>query len=118
MTKVMVVDDTQFMRRRISNLLMDNDYQVLEAQNGEDAVRMYQNTQPDIVLMDITMPQMDGLMALSKIREFDPQARIIMLTAIGQQATALEAIQKGAKDFLVKPCDTVQVLKALAKALK
>jgi two-component system chemotaxis response regulator CheY len=118
MTKILVVDDTQFMRQRISKLLQENGYQTLEAKDGEDAVRIYGRQQPDAVLMDITMPKKDGLSALAEIRALDPQAVVIMLTAIGQQATALQAIQAGATDFLVKPYSPDQVIDALHKALE
>lgn len=118
MTKIMVVDDTQFMRQRISKLLQEHGYQTVEAKDGEDAVRAFGRQQPDAVLMDITMPKKDGLTALAEIREQDPKAVVIMLTAIGQQATALQAIQAGATDFLVKPYSPDQVIAALQKALE
>ena len=117
MTKILVVDDTQFMRQRISKLLRQHGYETVEAQDGEEAVDMYQRQQPDAVLMDITMPKKDGLAALGEIREIDPNASVIMLTALGQQATALEAIQSGAVDFLVKPYTPDQVIGALKRIL-
>ena len=118
MTKILVVDDTQFMRQRISKLLHEHGYQTIEAKDGEDAVRIYNRQQPDAVLMDITMPKKDGLSALIEIRESDPEAIVIMLTAIGQQTIALEAIQAGASDFLVKPYSPDQVIDSLQKALE
>ncbi len=117
MTKILVVDDTQFMRQRIGKLLRQHGYETVEAQDGEEAVQVYQRQKPDAVLMDITMPKKDGLTALGEIRELDPNASVIMLTALGQQATALQAIQAGAIDFLVKPYTPEQVISALERAL-
>lgn len=117
MSKIMIVDDAQFMRMRINKLLTRHGYEVIEAEDGEAAVQTYRSSQPDAVLMDITMPRKDGLVALSEIRKFDPQAKVIMLTALGQQAMVLEAMKAGAKDFLVKPYDPDRVVKTLQKAL-
>jgi two-component system, chemotaxis family, chemotaxis protein CheY len=117
MAKILVVDDTQFMRQRVARLLREHDYQTIEAKDGEEAVRMYEHDEPDLVLMDITMPNMDGLAALGEIRAYDPAAKVIMLTALGQQAIALQAIQSGAKDFLVKPYEPDQVLRAVQRVL-
>lgn len=118
MTKtVMVVDDAQFMRMRVSKLLSQNGYEVVEAADGEAAVQTYQTKNPDAVIMDITMPRKDGLSALREIREFDSRAKVIMLTALGQQSMVLEAMKAGAKDFLVKPYDPDRVLKTLGKVL-
>jgi two-component system chemotaxis response regulator CheY len=116
--KIMVVDDAQFMRMRVTKLLTEHGYAVIEAEDGEEAVQTYRSAQPDAVLMDITMPRKDGLMALSEIRQFDPQAKVIMLTALSQQTMVLEAMRGGAKDFLVKPYDPERVLKTLHKVLK
>ncbi len=117
MPKVMIVDDAQFMRLRLSKLLSEHGYEVVEAENGEQAVELYRSAQPDAVLMDITMPHKDGLQALAEIRAFDPQANVIMLTALGQQSMVLQAVQSGAKDFVVKPFDPARVMKALQKVL-
>ncbi len=117
MAKILVVDDTQFMRQRVTRLLREHGYQAIEAKDGEEAVRMYAQDEPDLVLMDITMPNMDGLAALSEIRAYDPKAKVIMLTALGHQAIALEAIQAGAKDFLVKPYEPGQVLRTVQRVL-
>jgi len=118
MPKIMVVDDAQFMRMRVTKLLMSHGYQVVEAVDGEEAVQTYRQAQPDAVLMDITMPRKDGLTALSEIRDFDPQAKVVMLTALGQQAMVLKAMQAGAKDFLVKPYDPDRITKVLSQILK
>ena len=118
MTKtILVVDDAQFMRMRVTKLLNEHGYDVVEAEDGEEAIQTYRSAQPDAVLMDITMPHKDGLTALSEIREFDPQARVIMLTALGQQTLVLQAMKSGATDFLVKPYDPDRVIKTLEKAL-
>ena len=114
---VMIVDDARFMRLRVSKLLNEHGFEVVEATDGEEAVQTYRSTHPDAVLMDITMPRKDGLVALGEIREFDPQARVIMLTALGQQTMVLQAMKSGAMDFLVKPYDPDKVIKTLHKAL-
>lgn len=117
MSRIMVADDAQFMRMRVCKLLIEHGYEVIEVTNGEAAVQTYCHTNPDAVLMDITMPYKDGLTALAEIRHFDPQAKVIMLTALGQQALVFEAFQMGAKDFLVKPYDPERILKTLEKVL-
>lgn len=116
---VMLVDDAAFMRMMLKDILSSNGYQVIsEAENGAVAVEKYAEAKPDITIMDITMPEMDGLQAVKEIRALDPQARIIMCSAMGQQAMVIEAIQSGAKDFVVKPFQPERVLEAVAKALK
>jgi two-component system chemotaxis response regulator CheY len=118
MTKVLVVDDAEFLRVRITKMLVAEGYEVNEAENGARALEVYQQIKPDVVLMDITMPEMDGLTALKSIKAIDPGARIIMLTALGQESVVMEAVKAGAKDFVVKPYDSDRVLQAIAKALK
>jgi two-component system chemotaxis response regulator CheY len=115
MAKVLLVDDAAFMRMRCAKLLKENGHSVVEAANGREAVEMYQVHHPDAVLMDITMPEMDGLEALRAIRTHDPDARVAMLTAMGQQAIVIEAIKSGARDFVVKPFERDRVLAAVAK---
>ena len=117
MPKVLIVDDAQFMRMRCTKLLEKNGFEVVEAENGRHAVEVYQQAKPDAVLMDITMPEMDGLDALKEIRQMDPAARVAMLTALGQQGIVIEAIKAGAKDFIVKPFGRIRVLDALRKLL-
>jgi len=117
MAKVLIVDDAQFMRMRCAKLLEKNGFDVVEAENGRLAVEMYQQVRPDAVLMDITMPEMDGLAALKEIRQIDPKARVAMLTALGQQGVVIEAIKAGARDFIVKPFEQDRVLEALQKLL-
>ncbi len=117
MAKILIVDDAQFMRLRCARLLSEQGYEVAEAQNGREAVEVYQQTRPDAVLMDITMPEMDGLAALRRIKQLDPNARVAMLTALGQQGVVLEAVKAGARDFIVKPFEAERVLAAVKRML-
>jgi two-component system, chemotaxis family, chemotaxis protein CheY len=117
MAKVLVVDDAAFMRVRAAKVLTDNGHEVEQAENGLEAVKKYTEWRPDAVLMDITMPEMDGLAALKEIRKFDPAARVAMVTAMGQQAIVMEALKAGAKDFVLKPFQPDRVLGALQKLL-
>ena len=117
MAKVLVVDDAAFMRVRAAKLLQDNGHEVVQAEDGADAVRQYGQHKPDAVLMDITMPEMDGLAALKEIKTLDPSARVAMVTAMGQQAIVIEALKAGAKDFVLKPFQPDRVLGALHKLL-
>jgi two-component system chemotaxis response regulator CheY len=100
---------------RCSKLLTDNGYDVVEAENGLDAIAKYKATKPDAVLLDITMPEMDGLTALKEIRKVDPEAKVAMVTAMGQQSMIMDAIKSGAKDFVVKPFQPDRVLAAVKK---
>ncbi|KUO65616.1 MAG: two-component system response regulator [Gracilibacter sp. BRH_c7a] len=116
---VMLVDDAAFMRMMLKDILSNNGYQIVgEAENGMIAVDKYSELKPDITIMDITMPEMDGLQAVKEIRAKDPQAKVIMCSAMGQQTMVIEAIQSGAKDFVVKPFQPDRVLEAVGKALK
>ena len=117
MPKILIVDDAEFLRVRISRMLTSNGYEVVEADNGANAVNKYKESRPDAVLMDITMPEMDGLAALKAIRAVDPSARVVMLTALGQESVVLEAIKSGARDFVVKPFEPDRVLAAISRAL-
>ncbi|WP_407371280.1 response regulator [Carnobacterium sp.] len=118
MTKnVMIVDDAAFMRMKLKDILEKNGYKVVaEAQNGVEAVEKYKAEKPDLVTMDITMPEMDGVDALKEIKAFDPAARVVMCSAMGQQGMVMDAIRSGAVDFIVKPFDSDRVIKALDKA--
>jgi len=118
MFKIMIVDDSLFMRDRLSKLLTSNGYETILAENGEQAVDIYRQAQPDVVLMDITMPRKDGLEALAEIRELDSSAKVIMLTAIGQGLAVSQAMSAGAKDFVEKPVSPDQLLMVLQKALQ
>jgi two-component system, chemotaxis family, chemotaxis protein CheY len=117
MPKILIVDDAEFLRMRISKMLIGDAYEVIEAENGAQAVEMYKANKPDAVLMDITMPEMDGLTALKQIKLFDAKAKVIMLTALGQESVVLEAIKSGARDFVVKPFEKERVLSAIKKLL-
>ena len=118
MAKILIVDDAAFMRMMIKDILTKNGYNVAgEAENGKVAVEKYAEIKPDLVMMDITMPEMDGIQALKKIKEKDPGATIIMCSAMGQQAMVIESIQSGAKDFIVKPFQADRVLEAVKKAV-
>jgi two-component system chemotaxis response regulator CheY len=117
MPKVMIVDDAQFMRLRLTKLLTEHGHEVVEAENGEQAVRIYQSASPDAVLMDITMPHKDGLEALTEIRQLDPHAKVIMLTALGQESVVVRAVQAGAIDFIVKPFDFDRLVTRLQRVL-
>ncbi|OEF96286.1 response regulator [Desulfuribacillus alkaliarsenatis] len=117
--KVLVVDDAAFMRVMIKDTLKKNGYEVVaEAANGQEAVKLYQEHQPDLVTMDITMPEMDGIEALKEIRKADGNAKVIMCSAMGQQGMVVQAIQAGAKDFIVKPFQADRVIEAISKVLK
>ena len=95
--------------------LIENGYKVIEAENGAQAVRLYQQHKPDGVLLDITMPEMDGLTALKEIRKMDPNAKVAMVTAMGQQSIVMEALKSGAKDFVLKPFQSDRVLGTVKK---
>ena len=116
---ILIFDDAAFMRMMIKDILTKNGYNVAgEAENGVKAVEKYQETKPDLVLMDITMPEMDGIQALKKIKQLDPNASVVMCSAMGQQAMVIESIQSGARDFIVKPFQADRVLEAVKKAVE
>ena len=115
---VLIVDDLAFIKIVLRDIIEKAGFRVIgEASSGEQAIALYQDTRPDVVLMDITMPGMDGLTALEKIRTIDPAARVIICSALGQQRLILQAIRLGAKDFIVKPFQPQRVISALKKAL-
>ena len=115
---VLVCDDAIFMRTMIADILTQAGYKVVgEAESGVEAVRRYQELKPDLVTMDIVMPEMGGIDAVREIVKQDPQARILMCSAMGQQALVVEAIQAGAKDFVVKPFQPARVLEAVQRLL-
>ena len=118
MARVLVCDDAAFMRMTLIKILKEGGHTaVAEAGDGEAAVRKYKEYHPDVVLMDITMPEMDGIAALKAIKANDPGASVIMCSAMGQQAMVIEAIQSGAKDFIVKPFQAERVLEAVKKVV-
>ena len=115
---ILICDDAAFMRMMIKDILTKNGYNVAgEAENGKVAVEKYAELKPDLVMMDITMPEMDGIQALKKIKENDPGATVIMCSAMGQQAMVIESIQAGAKDFIVKPFQADRVIEAVKKVV-
>ena len=115
---ILICDDAAFMRMMIKDILTKNGYNVVgEAENGKIAVDKYSELSPDLVLLDITMPEMDGIGALKAIKEKHPNACVIMCSAMGQQALVIEAIQSGAKDFIVKPFQAERVLEAVKKVI-
>jgi two-component system chemotaxis response regulator CheY len=115
---VLVCDDAIFMRTMIADILTQAGYKVIgEAESGVEAVRRFQELKPDLVTMDIVMPEMGGIDAVREIIKHDPTARILMCSAMGQQALVVEAIQAGAKDFVVKPFQPSRVLEAVQRVL-
>jgi two-component system chemotaxis response regulator CheY len=117
--RVLIVDDAIFMRMKLKDILEKNGFHVVaEAQNGIEAIEKYKAEMPDLVTMDITMPEMDGITALKAIRQMDPKAKVIMCSAMGQQTMVMDAIQAGAMDFIVKPFDNDRVIESLNKAIR
>ncbi|MBF1050819.1 MAG: response regulator [Peptostreptococcaceae bacterium] len=115
---ILLVDDAAFMRMMLKDILVKNGYEVLgEAENGLKAVEKYKELNPDLVIMDITMPEMDGIDAVKEIKKTDANATVIMCSAMGQQAMVIEAIQSGAKDFIVKPFQADRILEAVKKVI-
>jgi two-component system chemotaxis response regulator CheY len=118
MARVLVVDDAAFMRKMVSDALSKGGHEVVgEGANGEEAVTLYQELKPELTTLDITMPEKDGLQALKDIMSFDPDARIIMCSALGQESKVLEAVRAGAKDFVIKPFRPDRLVEAVDKAL-
>ena len=116
--RVLIVDDAAFMRMMLRDILSKNGFEIVgEAENGKIAVQMYEELKPDVVTMDITMPEMDGIAAVKEIKTTYPEAKVVMVSAMGQQAMVIEAIRSGAADFIVKPFQPDRVLEALGKAL-
>jgi len=116
--RILIVDDAAFMRMMIKDILSKNGYEVVgEANDGIQAIEKYKELKPDLVTMDITMPEMDGITALKQIKGIDSNAKVIMCSAMGQQAMVIDAIQAGAKDFIVKPFQADRVIEAINKTL-
>lgn len=116
--KILIVDDAVFMRMKLKDILEKAGFEVVaEAQNGAEAIEKYKSERPDLVTMDITMPEVDGVTALKEIKAFDPNANVIMCSAMGQQTMVMEAIQAGAKDFIVKPFDNDRVIQSINKVI-
>lgn len=115
---IIIADDAAFMRMMLKDILLKSGYNVVaEAANGQEAIEKYNELKPDLVTMDITMPQKDGITALKEIMQAYPSAKIVMCSAMGQQAMVIESIQAGAKDFIVKPFKPDRVLESIVKVL-
>ena len=118
MARVLVVDDAAFMRKMVKDALTKGGHEVVgEAGNGVEAIERYRELKPDLMTLDITMPEKDGLTALKDIMELDPNAKVVMCSALGQESKVLESIKLGAKDFVVKPFQADRVIDAVGKAL-
>lgn len=117
MAKILITDDAVFMRMILGNMLKEAGYEICEAQNGLDMLEKYEIEQPDLVLLDITMPELDGINALRRLKEKHPEAKAIMCSAMGQQAMVIDAIRSGAYDFVVKPFEKSKVLGSIRKVL-
>ncbi|MCW3004930.1 MAG: response regulator [Conexibacter sp.] len=118
MARVLVVDDAAFMRKMVTDALSGGGHEIVgEAVNGAEAVQRFQELRPDVMTLDITMPEKDGLSALQEIIAVDPSAKVVMCSALGQESKVLESIKLGAKDFVVKPFKPDRVLSAIEKAL-
>lgn len=116
--RILIVDDAAFMRMMIRDILSKNGFEVVgEAQDGSQAIEKFKELRPDLITMDITMPEMDGIAALKEIKQIDANAKVIMCSAMGQQAMVIDAIQAGAKDFIVKPFQSDRVIEAINKTL-
>lgn len=118
MAKILVVDDAAFLRMSLKKILAAEDHTIYEASNGIEAITLYQELHPDVVTMDITMPDMDGLEALKRLKQIDPGAKVIMCSAMGQQDKVVTAIQNGAVDFIAKPFQGDRVLASVQRALR
>lgn len=117
-SNILVVDDATFMRLMLKNIIIKDGLNVVgEAKNGVEAVDKYKELKPDLVTLDITMPEKDGIAALKEIRQYDSNAKVLMCSAMGQQALIIESIQNGAKDFIVKPFDEQRVLESIHKII-
>lgn len=119
MAKVLIVDDASFMRMTIKQMLEKNGHETVgEAGDGIEAVKKFIEVKPDVVLLDITMPEMNGVEALKRIKELEPTAKVIICSAMGQQAMVAQAIQSGAKDFIVKPFEADRLIAAVERVMK
>jgi two-component system chemotaxis response regulator CheY len=115
---ILVVDDAAFMRMMIKDVLSKNGFEICgEAENGARAIEKFKELNPDLVIMDITMPEVDGIQAVKEIKKVNSAAKVIMCSAMGQQAMVIEAIQAGAKDFIVKPFQAERIIEAVKKVL-
>ncbi|AIF44198.1 response regulator [Virgibacillus sp. SK37] len=118
MAKILITDDAAFMRMQLKDILTKLGHEVIgEAENGHVAIEKFKELQPELVTMDITMPEMNGVEAVKEIKKINPHAKVIMCSAMGQQGMVVEAIQAGAKDFIVKPFTPERIGEAVNKVL-
>jgi len=117
MAKVLIADDALFMRMTLGNILKEAGYEICEAKNGREMIEVYEKENPDLIMLDITMPEMDGLDGLKNLKKRYPKAKVIMCSAMGQQTMVLDAIRSGAYDFIVKPFERGKVLDSIKKVL-
>lgn len=118
MAKILLVDDAAVMRMMLQDILESEGFEIVgEAENGAEAFEKYKELKPDLVLMDITMPKVDGIKGVQLIREFDVNAKIIMCSAMGQKELVLNAIKMGAKDFIIKPFEEKRVIESVKRIL-
>lgn len=118
MAKIMVVEDSTTARMIVSDMVRSAGYQVIEARDGVEAVDRYQDERPDVVLMDLTMPRMDGLSAMVAIRRYDPKARVVILTAVAETKTTITAVRLGARDFVIKPFNAGRLIGSIKRLLE
>lgn len=118
MAKILIIDDAKFMRLTLTSIISTANHEIVgEGENGKEAIELYNQLQPDLVTMDITMPEMSGIEAVREITRQYPDAKIIMCSALGQQKMVVEAIETGAKDFIIKPFDESRVIEAINRVL-
>ncbi|GAB6188995.1 response regulator [Marinitoga arctica] len=117
MLKILIADDAPFIRNQMKMILEPLNFEIYEASDGKEAVEIYKKISPDLVTMDISMPIMDGIKALSEIKKYDPEAKIIMVSALGHKMRVLEAIEKGASYYIIKPFDSEKVVNTIIKVL-
>lgn len=116
MARIMIVDDAAFMRNMLKAILVEQGHEIIaEASTGKEAIQSYKVLKPDLVTMDITMPDMDGIEALKEIRHFDPKAKVIMCSAMGNRAMVMDSVKSGAMDFIVKPFQKDKILETITK---
>ncbi|MFX0091954.1 MAG: response regulator [Candidatus Hodarchaeota archaeon] len=118
MANILIADDSKFMRMMLREILATEGHKIVaEASSGEDTIKLYAKFRPDVVTMDIVMPEPNGIECVRRIREFDPHAKIVMVTALGQEAMVVEALKAGASDFVIKPFKVEKVIQAVDKTL-
>lgn len=117
MAKILIADDALFMRVTLGDILRSEGHEVCEAKNGSELLKVYEQEMPDLVMLDITMPEMDGLEALKALKKIHPKVKVIMCSAMGQKAMVMDAISNGAYDFIIKPFEKSKVLESVRRVL-